>query len=435
MQRQIVIASICVIFVGTLSLLSAPDPVPSDPQPGCLVPPAEFNKWFASGMATPKGVVVPADSVNFTPDSLCSFYKWSWQMFLWMNSTTPAGLVVDSDQFFEVSPYNNTNRHFISNVNRGRSMRTFGVFNAQGKKGTGIIVDPMGKIETPEFGQAKTNGVLISQNGSLVYYSISVNDVFASFLTGVKTGKITATQFPSSQAELDKVTAFAFPPPSTGKFKDAAALVLEVKSSWVEASLVQDPTRYITITGLVPDFDKTDPKKWVPKGSKQVKLAMVGFHVVGTVKGHPEMVWATFEHVDNAPNDTFTYTNAKDKATTVPFDSSAATVFCKANAPRPANGANTAKAKVAGTSIVGVGGANIGPSDTIRFSPWGQDSNTPDVGNNMQIISVNKSVRDLLANADVRRNYFLVGTTWTNKKIPGVDADATIPSPMERRCE
>jgi membrane associated rhomboid family serine protease len=25
-------------------------------------------------------------------------------------------------------------------------------------------------------------------------------------------------------------------------------------------------------------------------------------HVVGSVKGHPEMIWSTFEHVSNTPN-------------------------------------------------------------------------------------------------------------------------------------
>jgi hypothetical protein len=424
MQRQLVIASLCVLLAGTFALSIAQDPVPSDPQASCTVKPAEFDKWFASGMAAPNGIVLPADSVNFTPDSLCSFYKWSWQMFLWMNSTTKTGLVVDSAQFFEVGGFDGTARHFISNVSRGKRVRSFGVFHAQGKKGTGVVVDSKGKIETPEFGQANTNGVLISQKGSLVYYGISTNDVFAQFLTGVKTGKIAATQFPSSQAELDKVSAFAFPPPSTGIFKDASALVIEVKTSWVEASTVDDSTRYITITGLVPDFDKTNPAKWVAKGSKQVKLAMVGMHVVGTVKGHPEMIWATFEHVDNAPNDTFSYQNDNGAETKVTFDSTAASVFCAANTPMPASGANAppvAKVSLTDGSIVGVNGGKIGPANTIRFSPWGQDSSAPDIANNTQIISVNKSVRGLLGNSDVRRNYFLVGTTWTNGAIPGVD--------------
>jgi hypothetical protein len=43
----------------------------------------------------------------------------------------------------------------------------------------------------------------------------------------------------------------------------------------------------------------------VPNGQKTVNLAMVGMHVVGSTKGHPEMIWATFEHIGNAPNDDY----------------------------------------------------------------------------------------------------------------------------------
>jgi hypothetical protein len=160
---QFIIVGICIILVGVLGLFGSQDPVPSDPQPSCTVPDAEFNKWFAIGKVTVNGVVVPADSLNFTPKSLCDFYKWSWQMFLWMNSTTESGLVVDSDHFFEVSGYDGNTRRFISNKNRGRQIRKFNLFSAQGRKGKGFFVDPKGNIDTPEFGQAKTNGVLGNQ--------------------------------------------------------------------------------------------------------------------------------------------------------------------------------------------------------------------------------------------------------------------------------
>jgi hypothetical protein len=422
MRRLLGLAGVCLSLVGAVALFGAADLVPSDPKPSCTVPAADFNKWFADGKATANGAVVPANSVDFSPTSLCDFYKWSWQMFLWLNSPIAAGQVFNSDQFFEVSGYDGVNRHFNPNVNRGRRVLKFSLFHAQAKKGKAIRVNRLGKVETPEVGQANTNGVLISQSGSLVYYGIATNNVFAYFLTGVKTKKIMAKQFPSTQAELKQVTDFAAPK----TFKDDIALVLEVKTSWVEASSVADATKYVTIQGEVPVFDKTDPKKWVPMGSKTVQLAMVGMHIVGTVKDHPEMIWATFEHVDNAPNDTFTYTNATNQASTVNFDSSAPSVFCKANAPRPAMGQNTPLAQVDGSNlgnIVSTGAANIGPSDTVRFNPWGQDSSSPNVDNNTQIIAVNNSVRGQLAKDDVRGNYFLVGTTWTNKKIPGPGVD------------
>jgi len=53
-------------------------------------------------------------------------------------------------------------------------------------------------------------------------------------------------------------------------------------------------------------------------------------HVVGTVKGHPEMVWATFEHVNNAPNEAYPYTNNKNKNVMCRRARPGNWLFCKA---------------------------------------------------------------------------------------------------------
>ena len=68
-----------------------------------------------------------------------------------------------------------------------------------------------------------------------------------------------------------------------------------------------------------------------------------------------------------------------------------------------------AKVSFTDGSIVGVNGGKIGPANTIRFSPWGQDSSTPDVANNTQIISVNKSVRGQLANTHLAQELLPCG--------------------------
>jgi len=39
-----------------------------------------------------------------------------------------------------------------------------------------------------------------------------------------------------------------------------------------------------------------------PDKTQEVTVALVGFHIGGIVNGHPEMIWATFEHKDNAPD-------------------------------------------------------------------------------------------------------------------------------------
>ena len=55
----------------------------------CPLSQTEFNGWFQSGTATPNGIVKPANSIAFFPNSNCDFYKWSEQMWLWVTSPAP----------------------------------------------------------------------------------------------------------------------------------------------------------------------------------------------------------------------------------------------------------------------------------------------------------------------------------------------------------
>lgn len=172
--------------------------------------------------------------------------------------------------------------------------------------------DPL--IDTEE-GQA-TDDVLLAQNGSLLYYITMVNDVYAQFLTGAKTGKLYDNEFPTTQATLDSITAFAKSQGVT--LKDPETLAIEIKTSWVEADSISksDIGTYITMDAIIPTYTKTDTK-WTPNGTKTAKLALVGIHIVGSTAGHPEMVWATFEHVNNAPNLTYKYVNNTTPSDTI----------------------------------------------------------------------------------------------------------------------
>src|SRR6266496_4201381 len=64
--------------------------VPSDPDVGCSVSASTVNGWFKSGIVTVDGVVNPANSVSFPNSPNCSFYEWSYHMFLWLTSPSPA---------------------------------------------------------------------------------------------------------------------------------------------------------------------------------------------------------------------------------------------------------------------------------------------------------------------------------------------------------
>src|ERR1051326_6861542 len=97
--RRIYLAGLIVLIVGAALgmtiVLVQPSPVhaqsiPTNASGGCPVPAATFNGWFQSGTASVNGVVNPANSLTFTGSSLCAFYQWSEQMFLWLLSPAPS---------------------------------------------------------------------------------------------------------------------------------------------------------------------------------------------------------------------------------------------------------------------------------------------------------------------------------------------------------
>jgi hypothetical protein len=292
-----------------------------------------------------------------------------------------------------------------------------------------LITTSGGVIET-EQGQAGGN-VLMAQNGSLVYYLLEVNDVYAYFKTGVAKGSSGGiplpftgpfTQFPINAADLAQITTFGFT--NSKSFPDSNALVVEVKSAWIETTGLANPNDYVTITATIPTFTPplTPPlssaiiAQAVPTGTKQATLALVGMHVVGTVLGHKEFLWATFENINNAPNTPYNY-NTITSLTPIPGP---------ADGPGPWNFSSSGASAGSIASRMTVDSTNninavpptigIGPVDVFRRNPWGTGQNssaTVNANNNTDIISINNSVFGKLLAGDKRKKYMMTGTTWT----------------------
>lgn len=506
-------------------------PLPTDPTTsGCTVDATEFNSWFEGGAVTLNGVVKPADSVAFPDTPNCSFYQWSEQMFLWLNSPAPpkyggGDRIFKSPAFFDVSPLDsNLDRTLIPHAS-GRfidlSLRaaqvgshglpviidtsgtmfeivppTLGpngkqlILNDRGQPveveriefgdniaprtrqppaaapvrpiffdpaGNAIqrprpllrkeldqarvvhkfvfdrrelFLDPLGTVVVPEQGQAD-GAVLMAQNGSLVFYQIAVNDVYTYFLTGAKNGVITpGTHFPTTQAELDDVIAFAAAHGRT--LVDPEALAIEIKTAWVETTGL-DASKYITMKATIPTFDQSDPNRWTPNGQKTATLAMVAMHVVGSTFQHPEMIWATFEHESNTPSGAYAYVSSAGPTKSVNPDFSSTWLFCAAN-PDLAhlNEVHMQLDFANPDDIVSVPPFTISPSNIIRGNAWGAVAGVgpnplrTEAASNSEIIAINNAVRGMLASGDLRGRYIMTGATWT---IGGAAGDQNFGNP------
>ena len=189
-----------------------------------------------------------------------------------------------------------------------------------------------------------------------------------------------------------------------------------MKSAWVEAGNLPNLNSYITMTATIPTYDQSNPNQWVPNGQKTVELALVGIHVVGSTAGHPEMIWATFEHFGNTPSATYTY-NSTTGLKTVQQNTVGTWLFAASGTNGPFNNPNM---QYQSPNIVAFPGHTISPSETLRSKAWGaavDASPNPIDGSatasNTEIISINNSVRGQMPNGDMRTNYFMTGATWT----------------------
>ncbi len=398
--------------------------LPSDVLQSCVVGASDFKSWFKANEVSKNGIVLPANSVTFQHRNNCDFYRWSEQMFLWMtspiiNGDYSDGSVMESSVFYTVTPEVSGKRELIPHK-KGYPLNA-----------TASIQKNDFPVDTEE-GQA-TNDVLLSQKDSLVYYISMVNDVYAEFATAVKDKdpNINASQFPTTKAEKDSIVKFAAKRGTI--ITDADALAIEIKTSWVEAKTLSDPTEYIIIDAIVPTYVQTD-SLWTPKGTRPAKLAMVGIHVVGSTDGHPEMVWATFEHKNNAPNLSYTYIDSTNVSKTVPADTgndwllnsdSDSKVYNQSHMTYK-NDSIIAKTVIKGNDTIKY---TISPSNTKMTKPWGvADAGVPNSENatvaasNSQVISINNSVLGKLIDGDLRKNYLFIGATWTDN---GAGPDGT----------
>jgi hypothetical protein len=367
----------------------------------------KLNNWFANGK------VMAANSVDFNNGTNLDFYKWSEQMFLWITSPEDNTIVLETPEFYTVSPPYSSS---------GSKKRDLIPHNPSKTLSASVNII---KLDTEE-GQAGSDDVLMSRDGSILYYITFVNDVYAKFLDGSKKGKLNdSISFPTTQRELDNIIAFA---KSIGEtVRSPETLTMELKTSWVDLATIplDIQKEYITVRANVPTYDRSSDKKWTPTGKSQIKtLALLGMHVVGSVKGHPEMIWATFEHRHNSPNLTYDYVDENGKTKTVGADTGNHWLL-NSNTSDDRAYYNVSRMSLDHKGLITANQSQssvIGSSNTKRINAFGvaydnkakpNNENKSTAESNSQIIAVNNTVRDQLIAGDVRKNYIFIGATWT----------------------
>lgn len=249
--------------------------------------------------------------------------------------------------------------------------------------------------------QAGTHGAIVhgpsKTSGRAVYYSQNVDQDFYEFirknkyyLASVYAAAAPTTNFPIGAMEFKYSWRIVEPGDDTSGFFVAPAQI----------TLLKEDTK--------PDGSKTVVTD--PGNVANVQVALVGVHVVGVVKDHPEFIWATFEHVDNAPDLPVGMSQSSDQ----PVSAKDWTFYHANTAAKDSNLPNA-------NSLVLVDAVNqlLSPAvDVFRAFPWGGGS----PANVANIQSLNTSIRQrVLGSNSVWSNYQLIGGVWStpNNLKPG----------------
>lgn len=316
-------------------------------------------------LASQSWISQPNPPENLPDDaSNCQFHQFSWQWFLKLVSPLQAS---STERVFE----DNT-QYPVLGVDACPG-KEHTVQLATGSRGLGVRIRkqegqaPFTFVLPADIEQAGSNEPLFDQNGKVVFYNTQYTPNECGITQGIDTG------FPNKPGDT----------------------VTELKLSWrqIEAT---EAGRYFSVQATIENSDGT---------TQQVLLGLVGFHIVKNMPSHPEFIWASFEHKDNAPD-------------------------CDGTEPAPPSGWSFASAQCAAClNAPYQSGCSDMLSDTCKFNVYQGTGKNPNIcraipngggslENQTNIVSLNSQLAGFL-NAlapndpmSVFKNYFLAGTLW-----------------------
>jgi len=129
-------------------------------------------------------------------------------------------------------------------------------------------------------------GPLVDQNGQYTRFEILTNDVMFNY--------IAEKNLYSKSGQEAFATEADFP---FGTDSQVGSIML--KASWKVLGKNDAPEKFHTTKAYV--YDNPDEHAGVKAACKLQTVGLVGFHIGTKLKGNPQWIWSTFEHVDNAP--------------------------------------------------------------------------------------------------------------------------------------
>jgi len=274
------------IVFAMAPMAGAQSPAPSaSPTPMC--PKLGWSEGLVKYTAYP-APPFPTDDTPSTSAQDCVFHQWSWEAFVWATAIGQDGrarftTLHNVDELGTKVPVAKGPRP-SGNIEEPRKK----VSPAKGPKPLGLkprdLKPPGPRTNRSDDDPAQAGGgLLVDQNGQIVWYSTHMNDAYFKFV-----------QQNGGAGYAKASTTLNFP---------VGAAVF--KASWQVVPDGTTPTGFYSEQTTVPLLmNKPGGGIMVdPSGkTRPVAVALVGLHVVGVTDNHPEFLWATFEQIQNAPD-------------------------------------------------------------------------------------------------------------------------------------
>ncbi|MDP9151388.1 MAG: hypothetical protein M3O36_15810 [Myxococcota bacterium] len=274
--------------IGPSTVVPCVDPT----QPNCTIAVSNINKVCpASQEWVPITPPLPA-SLLFKPlqhpSPECPFYRFGFQNFLLATQPDPtsgeAAIVTYptiDDAFTKTTPLP-TGALAPAGMHRGTAMRAW-----------------LGDIK-----QAGQRQIVVDQSGHSLYYGIHLNQAFVDFINSQQTKLANGQSVPlSTLAGVRNADPNLFLPSGLVEFKSAWKDI-DVRDGVSAADNASFMANYVTTMAWIPPLSQDAQGNFLENKDKPIQrqMALVALHVVYTIPGHPEFVWASFQHIDQNGN-------------------------------------------------------------------------------------------------------------------------------------
>ena len=366
---------VALFFVGDSLRAQSPYPSPSPtPTPNTACP---LGFGWAEGLvrytADPAPLFPTEDTANLSaPD--CAFHQWSWEAFVWATAIGPDG------------------RARFTTLHNGNELGQKAVATAKGPKPLGLKprdLKPAGARGAGDDPAQAGGGILVDQNGQILWYSTHMNDSYFQFLQ-----QYSGTGYAQAPVSLNFPVGAAVFKASWRVVPDGTQATGFYTEKTTVPLLINKPAGGITVD---------------PSGkTRAVTVALVGLHVVGVTANHPEFLWGTFEQVQNAPD----LADPNGYNSPAPVSNKSFTFYA---ANTPANACNPAPKSIT-LKVTDPVKQTVAPITNVfrQYATGGADpARTQDIN------VVNEAAQNEMANLvppqpkeTVWANYKLIGTLW-----------------------